>query len=133
LNKIGIALSCGYAVPFFITIVAAAGASLMIEFHKKFNRRSHEQEASFLFFASLTALFIIAAWHDPKTISIASSLTSAVASWAGYGIGLTCFTSLGVRLHPITISSRLGGIALFYLTVAIIALTIIGVSGLLSR
>ena len=132
-SKVCVALSCGHMLPFFITIVAAAGATFMAELHKTFNRRAHEQEASFLFFASITALFIIAAWHDPKTISLASSLNSALSTWAGYGFGLACFTSVGVRLHPFTTASRFGGIALFYLTIAITGLAMIGVMGLVSR
>jgi Na+-translocating ferredoxin:NAD+ oxidoreductase RnfA subunit len=133
LSWMSASLSCNQLVMFFITIVAATGATLMVELHKKFNRRAHEQEASFLFFASITALFIIATWHVPKTVSLASSLKSALSTWAGYGFGLACFTSVGVRLHPFTIASRFGGIALFYLTIAIIGLAMIGVMGLISR
>jgi hypothetical protein len=132
-SKVCVALSCGHMLPFFITIVAAAGAALMAELHKKFNRRAHEQEASLFFFASITALFIIAAWQDPKAVSLVSSLNSALSTWAGYGFGLACFTSVGVRLHPFAIASRFGGIALFYLTIAIIGLAMIGVMGLVSR
>jgi hypothetical protein len=132
-NRLCVTLSCGHMLPFFITIVAAAGAALMAELHKKFNRRAHEQEAPFLFFASITALLIITAWHDPKTVSLASSLSSAIATWAGYGFGLACFTSLGARLHPFTVASRFGGIALFYLTIAIIGLVMNGVMGLVFK
>jgi|WetSurMetagenome_2_1015567.scaffolds.fasta_scaffold42406_2 hypothetical protein len=132
-SRVCVTFSCSHMLPFFITIVAAAGATLMAELHKKFNRRAHEQEAPFLFFASITALLIVASWHDPKTVSFASSLNSALSTWAGYGFGLACFTSAGVRLHPFAIASRFGGIALFYLTIGIIGLAMIGVTGLVLR
>lgn len=125
--------SCGFLVPFLVTVVAAAGAAFMAAAHKKFNRRAHEQEASFLFFASIAALLIAVAWWRPATASIASSLRPALELWAGYGFGLACFTSLGVRLHPIAVASRFGGIALFYLTVALIGLAMGGVMGLVFK
>jgi Na+-translocating ferredoxin:NAD+ oxidoreductase RnfA subunit len=133
ISWISASLSNHHLFPFFITIVAAACATAMAEFHKKFNRRANEQEASFLFFASIAALCIVAAWHDQKSVSLASSVTSALSTWAGYGIGLAVFTSLGVRLHPFTVASRFGGIALLYATIAIIGLAMTGVMGIGSR
>jgi hypothetical protein len=125
--------SLGFLVPFLVTVVAAAGAAFMVAVHKKINRRAHEQEASFLFFASIAALLIATAWQKPVTASIASSLRPALEMWAGYGFGLACFTSLGARLHPFTTASRFGGIALFYLTIALITLTMSGVMGLVIK
>lgn len=123
-------LSLGFLVPFLVTVVAAAGAAFMAAVHKKFNRRSHEQEASFLFFASIAALLIAAAWWRPAIASVASTLRPAIELWAGYGFGLACFTSLGVRLHPSAVASRFGGIALFYLTIALVGLAMAGVMGI---
>jgi hypothetical protein len=125
--------SLGFLIPLLVTVVAAAGAAFMVAVHKKFNRRAHEQEASFLFFASIAALLIATAFQKPVTPSIASSLRPALELWAGYGFGLACFTSLGARLHPFTTASRFGGIALFYLTIAIIGLAMSGVMGLVIK
>jgi hypothetical protein len=132
-NAVCARLSLGFMVPFLVTVVAAAGATFMAAVHKKFNRRAHEQEASFLFFASIAALLIAVAWWRPAIASIASTLRPAVELWAGYGFGLACFTSLGVRLHPSAVASRLGGIALFYLTMAFIGLTMVGIAGLVIK
>ena len=81
-NAVCARLSLGFMVPFLVTVVAAAGATFMAAVHKKFNRRAHEQEASFLFFASIAALLIAVAWWRPAITSIASSLRPAVELWA---------------------------------------------------
>ena len=128
-------LSCGFLVPFIITGIAAIGAGIITGVHKRFNRRSHEQEASFLFFASMTALMIVTAWNNgyAATATVVSGVTSALETWAGYGIGLACFASIGVRLHPSATASRLGGIALFYLSLALAGLAFGGAMGMALR
>lgn len=124
---------CGYLMPLLMTVIAASGAALITRLHTRLNRRAHEQEAAFLFFASMTALMLLAAWQDTESATIASSLRRSLETWAGYGIGLACFASIGVRLHPFAAASRLGGIALFYLTLALAGLALGGVMGIAGR
>jgi hypothetical protein len=126
-------VSCTFLLPLCVTLVAAAAATLITAVHKQYNRRTHEKQAGLLFFVSMTALCIaVAFWHTSGP-TVATSLQSALSLWAGYGIGLACFASIGVKLNAFMTTSRYAGMALFYLTLSLIGLFMAGLAGLTIR
>ncbi|MBN1130021.1 MAG: hypothetical protein JXA71_13605 [Chitinispirillaceae bacterium] len=119
-----------FLLPLLITTVSTAAALVMYRVYAHINRRAHEKENSVLFFASMAALMIAAAWWKPPQQSLLAPLLSTLELWIGYGLGLLCFASIGARLHNIAPKSRLAGVALVFLTLALIGLAMGGVAGM---
>ena len=119
-----------YLFPFLATVVAAAGASLVIGIKHRTDGKEPNLETDFLVYASIAALLMALPWWTPVAGGARPWLSSALDLWVGYGTALVSFASLGPRLFNRGSPSGLLRYALFLTAVVIIAIAFSGMHGL---
>jgi hypothetical protein len=123
-------MHAAYLSPFFCLLIAAGFAQTITAIHRRGYHVGGEDDGNLLLFASMTALLITLPNWGGARLTWSLMLVSAGSLWLGFGIGLACFASLGPRLHGLAKGSRVTGVILFILTLAVIATALGGVTGL---
>jgi hypothetical protein len=118
------------AYPYFMALVAAAGATLLLYLNEMFSGKAKLGTAEeLLLFASFTALLMTVSQWSAENVNSVQKFTSAIYIWIGYGLGALAFWCIGRKLC-INAKSPSKGIGLLYILLAIVSAVLAGFSGL---